>query len=141
MERVDKNLNQEPKHTHSHSHSHIALSALGFISLFTNVNIVNYNHKCVSCIINSEFTAIFPAASSPARCVNPSAAEEAMTQEGTGICQICGSKLQLLHITSSCYQNVSYVAAFRSLLLPRSPPPLPPGVKYGVKNKSAAAVL
>lgn len=39
---------------------------------------------CISCIIDCEFTAVFPAVSSPAQCINPSAAaeEEAMTQEG-----------------------------------------------------------
>lgn len=79
--------------------------------------------KYVSCIIKCEFTAIFPAASSPAQCINPSAAEEEeeMTQEGTitlvSIKSVaanrifynsCNAFCSCDYIMTTYYQNVEY---------------------------------
>lgn len=63
------------------------IMSLSFLQILIQLKVLSstcYN-RYVSCIIDCEFTAIFPAASSPAQHINPPAAEEeeeAMTQEG-----------------------------------------------------------
>lgn len=84
--------------------------------------------KYVSCFINGEFTAIFPAASSPAQCINPSVAEEeeAMTQEETRVSvksvtenrifyNSCNAFCRCDNIMTPYYQNVQYFRVFSLL--------------------------